>query len=73
MPNKQVRYLIEFHRVGLYVKVSAIDPETNIEASIVGDPRATEAELERLAVRKLEYVLAKKRGDGSSGGTRERR
>ena len=52
-------YLIEFHHIGAYVKVSVIDPVTNTEASIVGDPRASEAELTRLAVRKLEYVLKK--------------
>jgi len=55
-------YLLEFHQVGRYVKVSAIDPITNIEVSIVGDAAATKAELERVAVRKLEYVLRKKLG-----------
>ena len=30
--------LIEFHRVGAYVKVSAVDPDTLIEVAIVGDP-----------------------------------
>ena len=55
-------YLIEFHHIGAYVKVSVIDPVTNTEASIVGDARASEAALTRLAVRKLEYVLKKKQG-----------
>ncbi len=55
-------YLLEFQQVGRYVKVSAIDPVTNIEVSIVGDASATKAELERVAVRKLEYVLRKKLG-----------
>lgn len=55
-------YLLEFQQVGRYVKVSAIDPVTNVEVSIVGDAAATKAELERVAVRKLEYVLRKKRG-----------
>jgi len=57
-------YLIEFHHIGAYVKVSVIDPVTNTEASIVGDPRASEAELTRLGVRKLEYVLKKKQKSG---------
>jgi hypothetical protein len=57
-------YLLEFHRVGAYVKVSVIDPVTNTETSIVGDPRASEAELTRLAVRKMEYVLKKKQEPG---------
>jgi hypothetical protein len=57
-------YLIEFHHIGAYVKVSVIDPVTNTEASIVGDPRASEAELTRLAVRKMEYVLEKNKKSG---------
>ncbi len=52
--------LIEFHQVGDYVKVSAIDPLTNTEASIVGSTKATQKEITRVAVSKLEYVLRKK-------------
>lgn len=55
-------YLIEFNRIGAYVKVSAIDPITNTEVSVVGDARASDIELKRVAVRKLEYVLEKERG-----------
>lgn len=55
-------YLLEFQQVGRYVKVSAIDTATNTEVSIVGDAAATKAELERVAIRKLEYVLKKKLG-----------
>jgi len=54
--------IIEFHRVGAFVKVSAIDPRTLTEVSIVGDPAAGEEMLARAAVRKLEYVLARKGG-----------
>lgn len=57
----QKEYLLEFHRVGNSVKVSAIDPETGTEVSIVGSPAATEAQLTRVAINKLKYVLAKKR------------
>ena len=57
--NRNKEYLIEFHQVGRYVKVSAIDPVTNIEVSMVGAASATQSELSRLAVRKLEYVLAR--------------
>lgn len=60
-------YLLEFQQVGKYVKVSAIDPVTNIEVSIVGAASATEAELKRVAVRKLEYVIRKKLGDQVGG------
>ncbi len=55
-------YLVEFQQVGNTVKVSAVDPVTNIEVSIVGDPAASQDELTRVAVQKLEYVLAKKAG-----------
>ena len=53
--------LLEFHHVGDYIKVSAIDAATNVEASIVGSPRTSQQDLTRLAVRKLDYVLNKKR------------
>ena len=53
--------LLEFHHVGDYVKVSAIDATTNIEASIVASPRVSKQHLTRLAVRKLDYVMDKKR------------
>ena len=53
--------ILEFQRVGDYVKVSAMDVETLIEASIVGAASASQAELERLALKKLDYVLKKQR------------
>jgi hypothetical protein len=52
--------IIEFHQVGDYVKVSAMDVVTLTEVSLVGDPSAGEAELTRIALRKLKYVLDKK-------------
>jgi hypothetical protein len=51
--------IFEFIRIGASVKVTAVDPETGIEAIIVGDPAAGEAALKRLARQKLDYVLAK--------------
>jgi hypothetical protein len=61
-PNSGQRrgYLLEFQTIGNAVKVSAIDPETLVEVSIVGPISATEADLSRLAARKLEYVLKKR-------------
>lgn len=53
-------YIIEFIPMANAVKVSAIDPVTSREVSIVGSNKATEEELTRLAVQKLEYVLRKK-------------
>jgi len=53
-------YIIEFHQVGNAVKVSAMDPHTLTEVSMVGSPGLSDAELTRLVVRKLEYVIAKR-------------
>ena len=59
MTSLDKRVIIEFVKVGAYVKVSAIDPTTRIEVSIVGDPSMSQATLERTAVQKLKYVLNK--------------
>lgn len=53
--------IFEFVRVGHAVKVSAIDSDTGTEVSIVGDPTVGEVALRRLAERKLEYVLARRK------------
>jgi len=52
--------IIEFINIGNSVKVSAICEETGVEVSIVGDPKAARAELERIAADKLRMVLRKK-------------
>jgi hypothetical protein len=51
--------ILEFFRVGRYVKVSAVDTKTGVEVSIVGDPRQGEETLKRTAIRKLQYVMNK--------------
>ena len=51
--------LFEFRRVGNYIKVSAVDPVTYTEVSIVGAPSAGQAALQRVATNKLRYVLEK--------------
>ena len=53
--------IFEFVRVGPAVKVSAVDEVTGTEVSIVGDPSVGEAALKRLAERKLDYVLARRK------------
>ena len=55
VPQREV--ILEFHRVGSYVKVSAVDPESLTEVAIVGDPAAGEAALRETAIRKLDYVM----------------
>ena len=59
--------IVELFAVGAYVKVSAMDPATLTEVSIVGDPNAGEAALKRAALRKLEYVLSR-RGRAARAG-----
>jgi hypothetical protein len=55
--------LYELHRVGSAVRVTAVDPVTGTEITMIGDPRVGEAALKRLARQKLDYVLAKQRGE----------
>ena len=52
--------IIEFHPVGQYVKVSAMDVESLTEVSIQGPANATEQSLKHNAIKRLEYVLKKK-------------
>ncbi len=53
--------LLEFQQIGNSVKVTAVDPETLVEVTIVGPPTASEEALTRAAVKKLEYVLEKRK------------
>jgi ABC-type transport system involved in Fe-S cluster assembly fused permease/ATPase subunit len=52
--------LFEFVKQGRYIKVMAVDPKTGTEIAIVGDASATKSRLQKLAIQKLKYVLAKK-------------
>lgn len=49
--------IFEFYQVGNAVKVSAVDPDTMVEVSIVGAPHLGEESLRQAALRKLDYVL----------------
>ena len=58
--SSQPREVIyEFRRVGDYLQVSAIDPVTNTEVSIVGSPTMNRYALRQLALRKLIFVIEK--------------
>ncbi len=50
--------IIEYAPQGAYVRVSAFDPRTLTEVSIVGDARAPKAHLEAIVLRKLKRMLA---------------
>ncbi|MBB45354.1 MAG: hypothetical protein CMM43_04495 [Rhodospirillaceae bacterium] len=54
------RIIIEFIQVGAYVKVTAVDPVSLVEVSIVGDPSASRDTLEQTAIKKLRFVLSKR-------------
>jgi hypothetical protein len=52
---------LEFHVIGHMVKVSAIDSKTLTEVSIVGSARESKEVLKTTAIRKLHYVMEKKK------------
>jgi hypothetical protein len=55
--------LFEFHQIGSYMKVSALDPDSGIEVSIVGPANASEHVLRMNALRKLQAALRKTEGE----------
>lgn len=65
MPQ-QDRIYIEFLTVGNSVKVSAICERTGREVCIVGDPKASKATLERIAVNKLRRVMENEAANAGS-------
>ncbi len=54
--------LLEFHRIGNAVRVSAIHVDTNTEVVLMGPLAAGEAGLKTAALRKLAHVLGKRQG-----------
>ena len=59
MTNSGREYYIEFYVAGNSVKVSAVDSQTGLEAMVVGPLNAAKSDLQKLAIRKLELLLAK--------------
>ncbi len=51
--------LFEFMRQGSYVKVTAIEPETKVEAAVVVPASLSEDEMKFQALNKLRYLLRK--------------
>jgi hypothetical protein len=68
MPSDEHGVIYEMIAIGRYVKVTAVDTRSGIEATIVGDPRRGEKGLRDAAARKLRYVLEKKAGEGPGSG-----
>ncbi len=52
--------ILEFITLGNSVKVTAIDPESGIEAVVVASPHTPRSVLSDLALRKLRYVTARR-------------
>jgi len=63
--DASTNYIVEFEQHGASVKVSAIDPVTMTEVSIVGPSSAGQEELSRAAVQKLLFVLNKGKAERS--------
>ncbi len=57
----ETNYIIEFKKIGNLMKVSAIDPVTlkEISLSLPADKNLTKNDMAKMAVQRLEYVLAK--------------
>jgi len=67
MSTSNEGYIIEFVPMGNSVKVTAMDPVTLTEVSIIGPRTAGQEELQRNVLNKLQYVLTKeKTGKGNS-------
>jgi len=69
-PAQLREVLFEFSPVGNSVKVCAIDPDTLVEATILGPVSAGETALKYAALQKLRYVLTKKRSEASAKSDR---
>ncbi len=59
MTDHEEGFIVEFYQIGNSIKVTAFDPVTLTEATIVGAASATKEQLSQLAVRKLLYVMHK--------------
>jgi hypothetical protein len=60
MSSDKNEYIIEYFRLGGYVKVSAIDPVTEKEVCVIVPSRGvTEKQMQDLAIRKLQSALKK--------------
>jgi Domain of unknown function (DUF6898) len=57
--DAQREIYFEFRPVGAVVRVAAIDAETGIEITVMGPATASQRDLERLALRKLQARMAR--------------
>ncbi len=59
--------ILEFIKYGDYMKVSAIDEETGIEALSILPVQLSQSDMKKLAMKKLKYVMEKKRSEDGGG------
>ena len=59
--------ILEYFQIGNSVKVSAVDPVTLVEVSIIGPADQSREALTRTAINKLDYVLRKMQDEQQSG------
>jgi hypothetical protein len=64
--NHRGEVIIEFVRLGGLVRVSALEPRSLVEVTLQGPAAAGEAALREAVLRKLDYVLARRRGEAST-------
>jgi hypothetical protein len=58
--------ILEFIQIGALIRASAIESKSLTEVVIYGPASAGEAALRRVVLRKLDYVLARRRAPGPS-------
>ena len=61
MTDENEGYIVEFVSIGRSIKITAIDPVTLREASVIGAQGVPRKQLAELAIRKLNYVLNKRK------------
>jgi uncharacterized protein DUF6898 len=59
--EERAEAIIEFRTIGSTVKVSAIDPATLVEVSIMAPVAAGKRQMSDAVLRKLRYVLARRK------------
>lgn len=64
-PPSEEGYIFTFHRIGIHVKVTAIDEETGIEVCTITPYTLSQKDMQTVALRKLKSVL-KKQNDNNT-------
>ena len=59
--TRQRETIFEFHRIGAYMRVTAMDTKTLTEVTVSGPASASQEQLKSVAMRKLAYVIKKNR------------